>query len=103
VIAMVEWPSIARRDRPCFWFLVAASIALIVAALVTAFGNVPINFQIEAWSADALPANVAELEQRWWTFHVVRSAALVVGLCALILAALTRRGEPLPPQRAHQL
>ena len=80
-LATVASAALGRRDRPSFWFLATASTALLGAGLVTRFGNVPINFQIEGWAPDALPANFLEVQERWWTFHVVRCAGLVIG-CA---------------------
>ena len=62
----------------------------LVAGLVTRLGNVPINFQVETWDTDALQADFLEVQQRWWTFHVVRCAGLALGLGSLILAVLTR-------------
>src|SRR5690349_5161054 len=37
---------LARRDRLSLYLLIAASICVIAVALITAFGNVPINNQI---------------------------------------------------------
>ncbi len=95
VAALASFASAAlsRRDRPSFWFLIAGGVSLVVAALVTRLGNLPINFEFETWDADALPANVAEVQQRWWSFHVVRCVLLVVAMSALILGTLTRRPE----------
>ncbi len=90
LLATIASAVLARKDRRSFWFFVAAGIAFLVAGVVTRFGNVPINFQIATWATEALPANFLEVQQRWWTFHVVRCACLAVGLVSLILAVLTR-------------
>jgi uncharacterized membrane protein len=89
-LATIASAVLARRDRPSFWFLVAAALCLVFAALVTRVVHIPINEQMPGWTPDALPADFAALQARWWTFHVVRSAALLGGLCALVGGALTR-------------
>jgi hypothetical protein len=48
---------LARRDRPDFYLLIVASICIIAAALITAFGNIPINNQIMTWSINSPPSN----------------------------------------------
>jgi uncharacterized membrane protein len=81
---------LARRDRPDFYLLIVASICIIAAALITAFGNIPINNQIMTWNINSPPSNWGELAQKWWWFHTVRTISAIVGLSFLILALLAR-------------
>ncbi len=81
---------LARRDRPDFYLLIVASVCIIAAALITAFGNIPINNQIMTWSINSPPSNWGELAQKWWWFHTVRTISAIVGLSFLILALLAR-------------
>ena len=83
---------LARRERPEFYLLIAASVCIIAVALITAFGNIPINNQIRMWNVSAPPSNWGDLAQRWWWFQTVRTIAALVGLSLLIIAALARRG-----------
>ena len=85
---------LARRERPGFYLLVAASSCVLVAALVTAFGNIPINNQIKTWSIASPPSSWVELSAQWWQFQTARTIAAVCGLALLILAVLIRREEP---------
>jgi uncharacterized membrane protein len=82
---------LARRDRPRFYLLIAASICIIAVAAITVFGNIPINNQIETWSINSPPSNWAALREKWWRFHITRAVILITGLSLLILAALVRR------------
>ena len=82
---------LARRDRPDFYLLTAASICIIAVALITAFGNIPINNQIMTWSINSPPSNWSELSERWWQFQTVRTIVAMGGLSFLILSALIRR------------
>ena len=79
---------LARRERPGFYLLVAASTCALAAALITAFGNIPINNQIETWNVAAPPSIWVELSVKWWHFQTARTIAAVCGLALLILALL---------------
>jgi uncharacterized membrane protein len=80
----------ARRDRPDFYLLIAASTCAIAVALITAFGNIPINNQIVTWSISSPPPNWMDLAQKWWWFQTVRTILAIGGLVFLILTALVR-------------
>jgi uncharacterized membrane protein len=79
-------------DRRSRLLLIAVAVLLVVAGLVTKFGNQPINAVVAAWSAQSPPANWAQLRDDWWRWHVVRSLAGVAALALLVLAALGARG-----------
>ena len=81
----------ARRDRLMFYSLTAASICVIAGAMITVFGNVPINNQIVTWSVNAPPSNWTELGEKWRLFHTIRTILTTAGLSFLILATLVRR------------
>jgi uncharacterized membrane protein len=83
---------LARRERPDFYFLFVASVCIVAVALITAFGNIPINNQIKMWNIGSPPADWGNLADRWWWFQTMRTIAAVGGLSLLIIAALTRRG-----------
>ncbi len=82
---------LARRERPEFYLLIAASVCIIAVALITAFGNIPINNQIRVWNVTSPPSNWRDLAQKWWWFQTVRTIAAVGGLSLLIIPALARR------------
>ena len=82
---------LARRDRPGFYLLIAASVCIIAVALITAFGNIPINNQIKMWNVGSPPSNWGNLADRWWWFQTFRTIAAIGGLGVLIATALARR------------
>ena len=84
----------ARRERAGFYLLVAATGAVLAVALITVFGNIPINNQIKTWSVTAPPPVWAALSVQWWRFHTVRTIAAVCGMALLIVAVLIRRSVP---------
>ena len=85
---------LARRERPDFYLLIAASICIVAVALITAFGNIPINNQIRMWNVSAPPPNWGDLAQKWWQFQTVRTMAAIGGLSLLIITTLARRILP---------
>jgi uncharacterized membrane protein len=80
-----------RSERPNFYLLVAASICIVAVALITRFGNIPINNRILTWSISSPPSNWAEFAAKWWQLQTVRALAAIGALIFLITAALTRR------------
>ena len=82
---------LARRERPGFYLLVAATASVLAVALITVFGNIPINNQIKTWRITAPPASWVDLSAQWWQFQTVRTIAAVCGMALLIVAVLMRR------------
>lgn len=81
----------ARRDRPGFYILIAASICFTAGALVTVFGNVPINNQIITWQINSPPSNLTEISEKWMELHILRTILTIAGLSFIIFATLVRR------------
>lgn len=82
---------LARSERPHFYLLIAASVCIIAVALITRFGNIPINDQILTWSINSPPSNWIDLAQRWWQLQTLRTVLAVGALACLISAALAQR------------
>ena len=79
---------LGRGERPAFRLFLAAGMCTIAVALITAFGNIPINNQIKIWDVASPPENWAEVGTRWWHFQTVRAGAAILGLSCAILAAM---------------
>jgi len=75
-------------DHRSRYLLVAVAALLVVAGLVTRFGNQPINAIVVTWSPQAPATDWAQLRDDWWHWHVVRSVAGIAALAALVLAVL---------------
>lgn len=82
-----------RRERAVCYLLLATCACSLLASVVTILVNVPINHQIATWNPAALPANYAELLNRWWRWHEVRFASLFTGMNLMFVAVLLRK-EP---------
>ena len=82
---------LAWRERRTFYLLAACCLCMAVVALVTAFGNIPINNQIKAWAPASPPSNWSELAAEWWQLQSIRTIAALGGLALVILATLNLR------------
>lgn len=69
--------------------LSGVAAGLVVASfLITRLGNVPINYQINDWVTDGVPANYAELLTRWDYFHGMRTGTALLAFALMIALAL---------------
>ncbi len=61
------------------YLLVAAVVfCLLAAALVTRFGNQPVNAIVMTWNPQSPPAEWAQLRDAWWQWHMVRTGVEVI-------------------------
>jgi uncharacterized membrane protein len=68
-------------------FLLAALLSVGV-AVVSQFGNVPINRQVKALPAGQVPAGWDDPRRRWRAYHLIRTVFAVGGLVASAFALL---------------
>ena len=60
---------------------------VLVAFLVTRFGNVPINAHIKIWAVTSAPPDHAAVLRRWEMFNDIRTAAAVSAFVLALVAA----------------
>lgn len=74
---------------PSAWLIVAA-VALVIALLVTIFGNVPINFRTGRINQDTAPKGFIAMRRRWDVFQITRGSLQLLGfiLVTIGLAAV---------------
>lgn len=77
-------------QRPIRYLLVAAAFLMLVAALVTRFGNQPINAIVMTWSTHVQAANWEQLRDQWWQWHVVRTVAAILAFSFVVVALLSK-------------
>ena len=81
---------LANADRTRLAMLVVVVLSFVTAGLVTRFLNQPINAVVMNWMPGAPPADWTQLRDVWWSWHLVRLAFGLLGLCVLIAAMLRR-------------
>jgi Domain of unknown function (DUF1772) len=80
----------ARQQPGRLVLLLVGAAGLIGAGLITRIFNQPINAIVMTWSAESPPANWVGLRDTWWSWHVARTCAGLLGLCSVIAATLWR-------------
>lgn len=82
----------ARGIPAALWLYVGAALLIAAGGLITRFINQPINDQIMAWSASALPAGWEIIRDSWRTAHLARLGASFAAEILLIFAIFAHRG-----------
>lgn len=81
-----------RRDRPAFYFAVAA--ALLSAALAAWFLLVaPANSELATWVPGPIPKNFDAIRLRWETGHMAVAAIKLVGFIMVALTLVSIRSK----------
>jgi hypothetical protein len=73
---------------------VLASAFALACLLITVVASVPLSKEIKTWNPDALPANSAEVLNRWNTFNDLRSIAAIVPFLLVLAVLLPRIARP---------
>jgi uncharacterized membrane protein len=92
VTLVLLWP-----DRAAAWWWLAAGFALMVAALVITLAmEVPIDNQIQTWTAATLPGDWRSIQSRWELWHTIRTFTSIAAVVAATISAVV---APRPGQR----
>ena len=91
------WP-----DRTAaFWWLAAGFVLMVAALVITLAVEVPIDNQIETWTAATLPGDWRSIQSRWELWHTIRTfASIAAVVAATISAVVTPRPSQPPATRA---
>jgi uncharacterized membrane protein len=93
VTLVLLWPA----RTAAFWWL-AAGFALMVAALVITLAvEVPIDNQIETWTAATLPSDWRSIQSRWELWHTIRTFASIAAVAAATISATVTARPGGPP------
>jgi hypothetical protein len=85
IVATLVLAFLVRRQRRAFWVTLFAATALVLAFPVVFFWLVaPANEAFRGAAGDAIPANWAELRDRWELGHTLRFALQFLALSALV-------------------
>jgi uncharacterized membrane protein len=92
------WPS---RRTAAFWWLLAGFLLMVAALVITLAVEVPIDNQIETWTAATLPADWRSIQSRWELFHTIRTfASIAAVIAATISATVAARPNGSPSKEA---
>lgn len=93
IVAVLLLALIARGRPIVLSLYLSAAAFMIVAALITRFGNQPINAVVMTWSG-LPPAGWESLRDSWWSWHQARLAAGVAAELLLIAGVFAHRSAP---------
>ncbi len=85
-----------RRRAAAFWWLLAGFLLMVAALAITLGVAVPIDNQINIWTAANLPGDWRSIQSRWELFHTIRTFLSVAALVAVTIsgAVTARPNEP---------
>ncbi|CAL2103475.1 conserved membrane protein of unknown function [Tenacibaculum sp. 190130A14a] len=84
-------------DKPVFWLIFISAITYLIGTFsITAFGNVPLNNQLEALSLEKLTLSQLKnfrnyYETRWNVYHTIRTIASMVSFILLLVAIFIKK------------
>jgi hypothetical protein len=81
------------RRRASFSLMLAGAALLVVALVITLRVNVPIDYAIDGWTVDTLPADWMNIRSRWETYHAARTFVSLAGFGAALAAVLWSRED----------
>ena len=90
-----------------FWWLLGGFLLMVAALVITLAVEVPIDNQIQTWTAATLPADWRSIQSRWELWHTIRTFTSIAAVVAVTISAVvTARpagapsGQLNPPDRA---
>ena len=84
VTLVLLWP-----DRTvAFWWLAAGFVLMLAALVITLAVEVPIDNQIETWTAATLSGDWRSIQSRWELWHTVRTFASIAAVVAATISAV---------------
>jgi Domain of unknown function (DUF1772) len=78
------WPQ-GRSTR--FWWLTTGLLLMVTALVITLAIEVPIDQQIQHWTAATLPGDWRSIQTRWERWHTIRTFAAIAALVAVTISA----------------
>jgi uncharacterized membrane protein len=91
------WP---QGPTARFWWLAAGFLLLVATLAITLAVEVPIDRQIQAWTAATLPADWRSIQARWERWHTLRTFLSIAAVVAATISA-TIAAPPTQPPSNH--
>jgi uncharacterized membrane protein len=85
------------RQTVAFWWLAAGFLLMVAALVITLAVEVPIDNQIQAWTAATLPGDWRSIQARWELWHTIRTFASIAAVAAVTISAAVWAQPSQPP------
>src|SRR5690606_37649243 len=79
-----------RNNTRSLYMLTISILFLIFSALVTRFGNQPLNAIVITWSLDDIPDSWEQIRDQWWRFHVLRTISTLISFTLIACVGIIR-------------
>ncbi|ARV09212.1 hypothetical protein BTO05_05990 [Winogradskyella sp. PC-19] len=97
LIALAFTTCLQFNNKPVFWLVLASTIIYLIGTFgITAFGNVPLNNELEALNITKL--NLIELkdfrtyyESAWNQYHSIRTISSIVSFTLLLISIFIKK------------
>jgi uncharacterized membrane protein len=87
--ALVTLALLWRGGRgAAFWWMAAGFLLMVAALVITLAVEVPIDNQIQDWTAATLPGDWRSIQSRWELFHTLRTFASIAALVAATISGV---------------
>jgi hypothetical protein len=83
-------------------FAIAAWVLMALALVITLAVNVPIDRQIQSWTAAALPPDWRAIRDRWEFYHGLRTLVSLTALACLIASTLSTASGAAPDRQTRR-
>jgi uncharacterized membrane protein len=80
-----------------FWWLLAGFLLMVAALAITLAVEVPIDNQIETWTAATVPGDWRSIQARWELFHTIRTFLSIAAVVAVTISAVVTARPKEPP------
>jgi uncharacterized membrane protein len=77
-------------NRSSFFFYCLAFLLMVITLIITVVVEVPIDNQINTWTAATAPSDWELLRKKWNWFHTLRTFTSIVGVVCFVLGLLQR-------------
>jgi uncharacterized membrane protein len=85
------------RQTVAFWWLAAGFLLMVAALVITLAVEVPIDNQIQDWTAATLPADWRSIQSRWELWHTIRTFSSIAAVIAATISATVTARPSEPP------
>jgi uncharacterized membrane protein len=76
------------RQTVAFWWVLAGFLLMTVALVITLAVEVPIDNQIQDWTAATLPGDWRSIQARWELWHTIRTFSSIAAVIAVTISAV---------------
>ena len=85
------------RQTVAFWWVLTGFLLMVAALVITLAVEVPIDNQIQDWTAATLPGDWRSIQARWELWHTIRTFSSIAAVIAVTISAVVTARPSDPP------